>query len=97
MALAEATFGAHVGARVDVPLGPATLFSETQARAVVSCAQRQIERLLELAAAAGVPAREIGETGGDRLEIGFDGGRIATGIVALHTAWSTALPRALGL
>jgi phosphoribosylformylglycinamidine synthase len=97
VALAEATFGALVGARIAVPLGPAALFSETQARALVACSPAHADRVLERAEAAGVPAREIGETGGDRLEIAFDGGRLAAEVADLHRIWSRALPEALGL
>jgi len=97
VALAEATFGAGLGARLDVALAPTALFSETQARAVVACAPQYLDRVLEAAAAQGVPAREVGETGGERLEIGFDGGRLVADVAELRSAWSTALPRALDL
>jgi phosphoribosylformylglycinamidine synthase len=97
VALAEATFGAGVGARVKVAMAPRDLFSESQARALVGCAPHQLERLLALAAKLGVPAREVGESGGDRLVIEADGGGIDTEVERLHRTWATALPAALGL
>jgi len=97
VALAEATFGAGIGAKIDVPLAPAALFSETQARAVVACAPMHLDRVVDTAVAQGVPVREVGETGGDRLDLGFDGGRLIAVVADLRSAWSTALPRALGL
>ncbi len=97
VALAEATFGAGLGARVKVAMAPRDLFSESQARALVGCAPHQLERLLALAEKLGVPAREIGESGGDRLVIAADGGGVDAPVAALHATWTTALPRALGL
>jgi phosphoribosylformylglycinamidine synthase len=97
VALAEATFTAGVGARLTVPLSPTDLFSESQARAVVACAPRQLDRFLELAAQHGVPALEAGETGGDRLVIEADGATIDAAVADLRAAWSAALPLALGL
>jgi phosphoribosylformylglycinamidine synthase len=97
VALAESTFTAGVGARLRVPLSPTALFSESQGRALVACAPHQVERFLALAAAHGVPAAEVGETGGDRLVIEADGATIDAAVSDLRAAWSAALPLALGL
>ncbi|MCB1008459.1 MAG: phosphoribosylformylglycinamidine synthase subunit PurL, partial [Acidobacteria bacterium] len=97
VALAESTFGAGIGAKLDVPLGPAALFSETQARAFVTCTPNHLDRVMESATALGVPLREVGETGGERLDVGFDGGRLVADVEELRAAWSAALPKALGL
>ncbi|HSM14681.1 MAG TPA: AIR synthase-related protein, partial [Thermoanaerobaculia bacterium] len=97
VALAEATFGAGVGARVKVPLVPRDLFSESQGRAVVAIVPAQIDRFLEAAARHGVPALEVGETGGDRLVIEADGATLDVEVARLRTVWSNALPAALGL
>ncbi len=97
VALAEATFGTGTGARVRVPLSPRDLFSESQARAVVAILPGQTDRFLAAAERYGVPALEVGESGGDRLVIEADGGRIDVEVEALRETWSTALPRALGL
>jgi phosphoribosylformylglycinamidine synthase subunit PurL len=98
ISLAEACFGrAPLGARVEVPLSGADLFSETQGRAIVACAPAALDRLLKAAEEAGVPAREIGETGGDELVVKSGGEILSAPVARLHEIWSTALPKALGL
>ncbi|MEM9594184.1 MAG: phosphoribosylformylglycinamidine synthase subunit PurL [Acidobacteriota bacterium] len=103
IALAEACFGrasghlAPVGARVHVDLAPRALFSETQGRAIVAASPENVEKVLEEAETLGVPAVDIGEVGGDRLVIGCDGGSIDLAVEEIHSIWSTALPRALGM
>ena len=80
--LAECCFDSGgVGADVTVPLaGPdesgrddvamaATLFGETASRVVVSVADSRTSQFLERAAAASVPARVIGRTGGSRFRL----------------------------
>jgi phosphoribosylformylglycinamidine synthase len=65
-----------VGARIE--LGPeaspvdalAALFGEGPSRIVVSVKPDSAAHIVEAARAAGVPARRIGETGGNRLSIG---------------------------
>ncbi|HEX6902759.1 MAG TPA: phosphoribosylformylglycinamidine synthase subunit PurL [Thermoanaerobaculia bacterium] len=98
IALAEACFGRRrLGARLEVPLEGAGLFSETQGRAIVACAGASLDRVLRAAEEAGVPAREIGEVGGDTLEVRAGGGVLRAPVAGLHEVWSTALPKALGL
>jgi len=97
VALAEATFDHGVGARVRVAATPTDLFSESQARAFVAVAPRQLDELLELAGRHGVPAVEIGSTGGDRLVVEADGAALDAEVAALREIWATALPRALNL
>ncbi|HEV7503387.1 MAG TPA: phosphoribosylformylglycinamidine synthase subunit PurL [Thermoanaerobaculia bacterium] len=98
IALAEACFGRRtMGARVDVPLAGADLFSETQGRALVAVAPSSLEQVLEAAESLGVPAREIGETGGADLVLKSGGEVLSAPISRLHEVWSTALPKALGL
>jgi phosphoribosylformylglycinamidine synthase II len=98
IALAEACFGARrLGARVEVPLEGADLFSETQGRAIVACQPPLLDRVLQAAEEAGVPAREIGETGGETLELRSGGELLRTPVAGLHEIWATALPKALGL
>jgi phosphoribosylformylglycinamidine synthase len=97
VALAEATFGAGIGARLAVASSATNLFSETQARAVVAVGPSHLERFLALAEKHGVPAREAGETGGDRLRVEFDGGAFDTAVADLNTIWKEALPKALQL
>jgi phosphoribosylformylglycinamidine synthase len=98
ISLAEACFGRRpLGARVEVPLAGADLFSESQGRAIVACQPAALDRVLQAAEEAGVPAREIGETGGDVLEVRSGGETFQAPVAGLHEIWSTALPKALGL
>jgi phosphoribosylformylglycinamidine synthase len=96
LALAECAIGSGIGLAAALPPGPgrveALLFGESAARAVVSCARRDLPALLERARELGVPAREIGETGGDRIRIepGVD-----VGLAEAHDVWSRTLPEAL--
>jgi phosphoribosylformylglycinamidine synthase subunit PurL len=72
--------------------GRAELFSESASRIVVSVAASNEEELLKRAAAAGVPARRIGTTGGTRLEIAIQGTKaIDVTVAAAEHVWATAL------
>jgi phosphoribosylformylglycinamidine synthase len=53
------------------------------------------EAVLALAREAGVPARAIGRTGGDRLVVGPAGGPawIDAELARLHAIWADAIPR----
>jgi phosphoribosylformylglycinamidine synthase len=62
---------------------------------VIAVAPQNADRVLALAAEIGVPAREIGVIGGDRLEVVIGGEAIQLEVERLRTVWSTALPRAL--
>jgi phosphoribosylformylglycinamidine synthase II len=97
IALAEACLGRRLGVRVEVPLAGADLFSESQGRAIVAGSPAALDRILQAAEELGVPAREIGEVGGDALEVRTAGERLTVPISALHEIWTTALPKALGL
>jgi phosphoribosylformylglycinamidine synthase len=78
--LAECCVGAEnpiqrrpVGARIELPQGDsevdvvAQLFGEAPTRVIVSVAPSSVDRVLEEARQAGVPAVRVGETGGDAL------------------------------
>ncbi len=97
VALAEACIHGRMGADVELGCGPAELFSETQARALVAAPPADAERVLEEAEEFGVPAADVGSVGGTVLKLRFDGGEIETEVEALYRVWSTALPRALKL
>jgi phosphoribosylformylglycinamidine synthase II len=97
ISLAESCLGHGVGATVTVPLEGADLFSESQARAIVACAPAMVDRVLAAAEEAGVPAAQLGETGGDELVVRSGSEILRAPVAALHEIWSTALPRALGL
>jgi phosphoribosylformylglycinamidine synthase len=97
VALAESCFGAGLGVKVKLPIAPLALFSETQARAFVAVGRSAVDAVLEAADDIGVPAQEVGEVGGDRLEIACDGETVSASVEELRERWSTALPLALGM
>jgi phosphoribosylformylglycinamidine synthase len=70
----------------------AALFGESASRAIVSIASDVVTEVLERAASAGVAARVIGETGGNRLRISV-GGAVALdeSLDAAERVWSTAI------
>jgi phosphoribosylformylglycinamidine synthase II len=72
----------------------AALFGESASRVIVSVEPDRVTAVLERAAAARVPARVIGETGGNRLRMSV-GGAIAVdeSIEVAERAWSTAIDR----
>jgi phosphoribosylformylglycinamidine synthase II len=102
--LAECTFGTQ-GIGLDVDVAPATdapdgwsltsaLYSESASRAVVSVSRQQLPALLDRAGAAGVPAREIGTTGGGRIRVSV-GGRpvIDVAVQEAEAKWDGALEK----
>jgi phosphoribosylformylglycinamidine synthase len=98
VALAESAFhGARrLGCDVDLD-GPlradALLFGETQSRIVVTCRRANAGRLLELAAARGVPAKAIGRTGAADITIRLSGREVLR--IPVETAfrvWKDSLP-----
>jgi phosphoribosylformylglycinamidine synthase len=96
VAVAECCFERGLGVHLRVPLSPLALFSESQARAVVAVSPRHVDRVLELAGVHGVPALDAGEVGGSQLRIEADGESLSAEVADLRSAWSTALPAALG-
>jgi phosphoribosylformylglycinamidine synthase len=114
VALAECALGGDVGADLALPvaLAPAVdLFGEGVGRLVVTADPERWDALAGLAVQHGIPARRLGETGGDRLRIRLVG-EGATGaaeergagvadeldepLEILRDAWERGLPRALG-
>ena len=66
----------------------AALFGEAPSRILVAVEAEQLPDVLGAAAAGGVPAAAIGETGGDRLRIG---GLVDLPVAELADAWSGGL------
>jgi phosphoribosylformylglycinamidine synthase subunit PurL len=96
VALAECAIGGGNGFAVAVPGDlPAhvTLFSESASRALISVEPADEERIVELAAAHGVPIARLGESGGPR---GLIDGLLDVPIPELAAAWEDAIPRLLG-
>src|SRR4051794_4792094 len=93
-ALAECALLAGVGARVQLTPDPfVALFSESTARAVVTCADADVDRLLSLAADTGVETARLGRTGGAALDID---GVFSIGVDELRAAHESTLPRLFG-
>jgi phosphoribosylformylglycinamidine synthase len=93
-ALVESCLRHQVGATVSLLGDPFVgLFSESAARAIVTVTSDRLDAFLTMAASLGVPAGEVGRTGGsslvvsDRFEIPLD---------ELGAAWRGTLPAALG-
>jgi phosphoribosylformylglycinamidine synthase subunit PurL len=103
--LAECTFGTDgIGAEVSlegilVSAHPqinvaAALFGESASRVVVSASPDNVTEVLQQAAKLGVPARVIGETGGNRLRIAVAGEvEIDLSVDEAERAWSDAIER----
>ncbi|MCP5367174.1 MAG: phosphoribosylformylglycinamidine synthase subunit PurL [Hyphomicrobiales bacterium] len=92
VALAEMAMAGGIGATVEVA-GPhlhAALFGEDQGRYVVALAESGAEALLAAAAAAGVPARRIGTTGGADLVLNGGPSVAVAELAAAHEAWMPA-------
>ncbi|HVT04134.1 MAG TPA: phosphoribosylformylglycinamidine synthase subunit PurL [Thermoanaerobaculia bacterium] len=72
------------------------LFSESQARVIVTCDRARIAEVLELARKTGVPAREVGVTAAAIFLIERRGETIIrTSTAELQRIWSTAFPELL--
>jgi phosphoribosylformylglycinamidine synthase len=71
VALAEMAIASGIGAELDrAPLAAhAFWFGEDQGRYVVTTAAARAERIVQRAMAAGIPARQLGMTGGDALTL----------------------------
>jgi phosphoribosylformylglycinamidine synthase len=70
----------------------AALFGESASRIVLSVAGDNVARVMEQAATAGVPAKVLGRTGGQRLRIST-GGRTTVDLPVEdgERAWSAAI------
>jgi phosphoribosylformylglycinamidine synthase subunit PurL len=83
----------HVSNRNAVNVA-AALFGESPSRVVVSLATDDLTTVLERAAAANVPARVIGQTGGNRVRIAVGGTMVIDQPVdAAERVWSSAIER----
>jgi phosphoribosylformylglycinamidine synthase II len=83
----------HVSNRNAVNVA-AALFGESPSRVVVSLATDDLTTVLERAAAASVPARVIGQTGGNRVRIAVGGTMVIDQPVdAAERVWSSAIER----
>jgi phosphoribosylformylglycinamidine synthase len=97
VALAELALAAKAGIRVTLPVDAPpliALFSESAARAVVSCEPQDIDRTLTTARAAGVPATVLGTVTGDALEVE---GVLSLSLDEIHHVYESAIPELMAL
>jgi phosphoribosylformylglycinamidine synthase len=103
IAIAECAFSSYrrevVGCEVNFEgelSAAALLFAETPSRIVLSAAEENIERILEIARQQSISATVIGRTVGDALKIAVNGETIINRPVAeVEKAWRKVLPRLL--
>ena len=70
------------------------LFGEAASEVVVSVAEADADAVLARAAAARVPARALGRTGGARIRLTVDGGAAVDAALAeAEHVWTTGLSR----
>jgi phosphoribosylformylglycinamidine synthase II len=90
-----------VGATLSIDPGDghradAVLFAETPGRFVVSCSSEAAGTLITRGKSSGVPVVDLGVTGGDRLTVAIDGGRLDLTCAAMYDAWTRPLPAIVG-
>src|SRR5690625_3170891 len=90
--LAESALRTGVGARVSLEDPFVELFSESSARALVTVAEDDHERFIDLADTFDLDVTSLGRTGGEWLEV-LDVLRIP--LTELEAGWSRVLPAAL--
>ena len=91
VALAEMAMAGKIGAQLDAaPAGVSAhgwWFGEDQARYLLSCAKGFASGVLKSLEAAGVPARQIGVTGGDALKVDGDASISVSELSKAHEGW----------
>jgi phosphoribosylformylglycinamidine synthase subunit PurL len=105
VALAECSFGTS-GVGLEVSLDSVhvanaagineagTLFGESATRVIVSASSTRVTEILQRAAAHRVPARVVGETGGNRLRMAVAGRTaIDVPLKEAESAWTSAIER----
>jgi len=90
IAIAEACLLGGIGARCDgvEQESPEWLFSESQARFLVSCEPRNVPRLRDVAKDLGVRSQVIGLVGGETIEIGKS---VKLDLDSARNLWESAL------
>jgi phosphoribosylformylglycinamidine synthase II len=93
-ALVEAALLNDIGVHVSLAGDPfVALFSESAARALITCSDSDVERLTTLAADAGVPIARLGRCGGGSLAID---GEFDIALDELRTTHEATLPSLFG-
>jgi phosphoribosylformylglycinamidine synthase len=94
--LVEMAIAGDFGFRVTPEVGVAAAawcFAESASRIVLAVDPAESPTVMRRASEAGVPAIELGETGGARLTID---GALDVALIDAERAWREALPQALG-
>jgi phosphoribosylformylglycinamidine synthase len=96
VAIAEMAFGSGIGFRVDLTTEGCTVaeacFAESTSRIVVTAPPERAASVLGRAAAAGIPARAVGDARGDRCNVV---GAFDIALADAERAWRDAIPRLL--
>src|SRR5258707_7864826 len=100
VALAESALPKEIGLTVNLALRGLpiefVLFGEDASRVVLSCDPGKLARIQQVAQEYGLFADVLGETGGDRVNIGLEGKTVVSATVAeLRETYESALERAL--
>ncbi|MDY0885728.1 phosphoribosylformylglycinamidine synthase subunit PurL [Dongia soli] len=97
--LAEMAMAGGIGARIGVPAGVdfahAYLFGEDQGRYVLTVRSKDAEAIMTKAELAGVPITRLGETGGDKLDLGRHGAMDVGALKSTHEAFFPRLMSAV--
>ncbi len=74
----------------------AALYGESASRVIVSVAPQELTRVIEHAAHSGVPARVVGQTGGNRLRIAVGGTVVIDeSIDEIERVWSRVIEQSV--
>jgi phosphoribosylformylglycinamidine synthase len=91
VALAEMAMAGGIGAKIAVPAkdvpAHAYLFGEDQGRYVLTVPAKAADAIVAKAQAAGVPVTRLGETGGDKLDLGNHGSVAVAALKSEHEAF----------
>ncbi len=100
VALAESGFPKGMGAEIDINsngvFAEGVLFGENAGRVVISCDQKKLLDIKQIALKWGVRADQIGRTVPEKLEIRIDGRQaVSANVSELRRVWDSALTKAL--
>ncbi len=91
VALAEMAMAGGIGATITLPTGAAPahayFFGEDQGRYVLTLRGKDADAVIAKAQAAGVPVTRLGETNGDRLQLGNHGSVDVAALKSTHEAF----------
>ncbi len=89
VALAELCIRSNTGAEVEVDTSVWSLFGETTARALITCSDDELDRMLSAASTLGVPAKRIGSMGGAHLDLA---GALRASLDEMTAAYEGTIP-----